>query len=551
VSGRILRLFLPHRAKLAGLLVLVTAQSAASVASPFLLRGIVDHALPDRDDRLLTILTAGIVAASLASGALGVATTWLSNTIGQEIMHDLRTSLYEHVQRMSLAFFTRTRAGELQSRIANDIGAIDNVVTSAAGTIVSSGTTMLAVIAALFALDWKLACFSVAVVPLLAWLNRRTGRTRRRISGRRQTQLADLTSLVNESLSVSGFLLARTMGRTDELNRRFRDESRRIRELEVEASMAGRWRVATVSMAFTILPACIYWLAGMTGTVTIGTLVAFTSMQNRLVSPVAQLLGVALGLSGSLAVFARIFESLDLPVDIAPGKRGLDDPRGNVELRDVWFRYGDDWTLRGVDLTIPAGTHVAVAGETGAGKTTLAYLVARLYEAEKGSVTIDGVDVRELSFEALTGTVGLVAQETFLLHASIRENLRFARVGGDPISDGEIEEAARAARIHDLIASLPDGYDTVVGERGHRFSGGERQRIAIARTLLRDPRVLILDEATSALDTRTERLVREALVELAKGRTTITIAHRDATLRDADRIVWLERGTLRDLGERI
>jgi ABC transporter transmembrane region len=349
-------LFLPHRVKLAGLLVLVIAQSAASVASPFLLRGIVDHALPDRDDRLLTILAAGIVTASLTAGALGVAITWLSNTIGQEIMHDLRTSLYEHVQRMSLAFFTRTRAGELQSRIANDIGAIDNVLTSAAGTIVSSGTTMLAVIAALFALDWKLACFSVAVVPLLAWLNRRTGRTRRRISGRRQTQLADLTSLVHESLSVSGFLLARTMGRTDELNRRFRDESRRIGELEVEASMAGRWRVATVSMAFTILPACIYWLAGMAGTVTIGTLVAFTSMQNRLVSPVAQLLGVALGLSGSLAVFARIFESLDLPVDIAPGKRGLADPRGNVELRDVWFRYGDDWTLRGVDLTIPAGT---------------------------------------------------------------------------------------------------------------------------------------------------------------------------------------------------
>ncbi len=548
MSARILRLFLPHRPKLAGLLVLVIAQSAASVASPFLLRGIVDHALPDRDDRLLTILAAGIVAASLAAGALGVTTTWLSNTIGQAIMHDLRTSLYEHVQRMSLAFFTRTRAGELQSRIANDIGAIDNVVTSAAGTIVSSGTTMLAVIAALFALDWKLACFSVAVVPLLAWLNRRTGRTRRRISGRRQNQLADLTSLVNESLSVSGFLLARTMGRTDELNRRFRDESKRIGELEVEASMAGRWRVATVSMAFTILPACIYWLAGMTGTTTIGTLVSFTSMQNRLVSPVAQLLAVALGLSGSLAVFARIFESLDLPVDIAPGNRGLDDPRGDVALNGVWFRYGDEWTLRGVDLRIPAGTHVAVAGETGAGKTTLAYLVARLYEAEKGSVTIDGVDVRELSFEALTGTVGLVAQETFLLHASIRENLRFA---APEASDDEIEGAARAARIHDLIASLPDGYDTVVGERGHRFSGGERQRIAIARTLLRDPRVLILDEATSALDTRTERLVREALVELARGRTTITIAHRDATLRDADRIVWLERGSLRDLGERL
>jgi len=548
VTRRVLRLFLPHRVKLAGLFVLVIAQSAASVASPFLLRGIVDHALPERDDRLLTILAAGIVAASLTSGALGVASTWLSNTIGQAIMHDLRTSLYEHVQRMSLAFFTRTRAGELQSRIANDIGAIDNVVTGAAGTIVSSGTTMLAVIAALFALDWKLACFSVAVVPGLALLNRRTGRTRRRISGRRQTQLADLTSLVNESLSVSGFLLARTMGRTDELNRRFRDESRRIGELEVEASMAGRWRVATVGMAFTILPACVYWLAGMTGTTTIGTLVAFTSMQNRLVSPVAQLLAVALGMSGSLAVFTRIFESLDLPIDIAPGTRALPRPRGDVELRDVWFRYGDDWTLRGVDLEIPAGTHVAVAGETGAGKTTLAYLVARLYEAERGSVLVDGVDVRELSFEALTGTVGLVAQETFLLHASIRENLRFA---APEASDEDIEAAAKAARIHDLISGLPDGYDTVVGERGHRFSGGERQRIAIARTLLRDPRVLILDEATSALDTRTERLVREALDELARGRTTITIAHRDATLRDADRIVWLERGSLRDLGERI
>ncbi len=405
---------------------------------------------------------------------------------------------------------------------------------------------MLAVIAALFALDWKLACFSVAAVPALGWLNRRTGRTRRRISGRRQNQLADLASLVNESLSVSGFLLARTMGRTGELNRRFREESRRIGELEVEASMAGRWRVATVSMAFTILPACVYWLAGISGTATIGTLVAFTSMQNRLVSPVAQLLGVALGLSGSLAVFARIFEVLDLPVDIAPGARALPRPRGDVELRDVWFRYGGEWTLRGVDLTIPAGSHVALAGSTGAGKTTLAYLVARLYEPERGSVTIDGVDVRDLSFEALTGTVGLVAQESFLLHASVRENLRFAAPDAD---DAQVEAAARAARIHDLIASLPDGYDTVVGERGHRFSGGERQRIAIARMLLRDPRVLILDEATSALDTRTERLVREALDELAKGRTTITIAHRDDTLRGADRVVLLEDGGVRDLGD--
>ncbi len=550
MNARIARLFLPYRLELAGLLSLVIAQAAASVASPFLLRAIVDHALPERDDRLLTVLAAGIVAASITSGALAVASTWLSNTIGQAIMHDLRTGLYEHVQRMSLAFFTRTRAGDLQSRIANDVGAIDSVVTSAAGTIVQSGTTMLAVIAALFALDWKLACFSVAAVPALAWLNRRVGRTRRRISGRRQTQLADLTSLVNESLSVSGYMLARTMGRSGELARRFREESRRIGDLEVQASMAGRWRVATVGMAFTIMPACIYWLAGMTGAVTIGTLVAFTSMQNRLVSPVAQLLGVTLGLSGSLAVFARIFESLDVPVDIEPGTRTLEDPRGDVALRDVWFRYGDEWTLQGVDLTIPAGTHVALVGETGSGKTTLAYLVARLYEAERGSVTIDGVDVRELRFEALTAAVGLVAQESYLFHTSLRENLRFA---APDATDEQVEAAARAARIHDLIAGLPDGYDTVVGERGYRFSGGEKQRMAIARTLLRDPPVLILDEATSALDTRTERLVQEALDELARGRTTITIAHRPETARAADRIVALESGRIRvrDLGEAI
>jgi ATP-binding cassette subfamily B protein len=358
--------------------------------------------------------------------------------------------------------------------------------------------------------------------------------------------MADISSLVQESLSVSGILLGKTMGRGDELADRFERESARLADLEVRSRMAGRWVMASIQTSFAVMPALVYLFAGLApGAVTIGTLVAFTTLQTRLFWPIQQLLGVGVDIQTSLALFERVFEYLDLEVDLQEGDRELGDVAGDVRLEDVWFRYGDDWTLEGVDLEIPAGTKLALVGETGSGKTTVGYLAARLYDPERGAVRLDGVDLRELRFGSLTDAVGVVSQETYLFHASVRENLRFARPDA---TDDEIEAAAAAAQIHDTIAALPDGYDTIVGERGFRFSGGERQRIAIARTILRNPPVLVLDEATSALDVQTERAVGEALERLAEGRTTIVIAHRLSTVRDADQIAVLDGGVVAERG---
>jgi ATP-binding cassette subfamily B protein len=381
---------------------------------------------------------------------------------------------------------------------------------------------------------------------------------RRKITSEQQRRLADLSALVAESLSVSGIMLGKTMGRGRDLADRFTGESKDIADLEVRSRMAGRWVMSTIQMTFAVQPAIIYWLAGqhfIGHSISIGTVVAFTTLQTRLLFPIQQLLGVGADVQASLALFDRIFEYLDLPIDIVEAPRPVrlrpEEVLGEVRFEDVWFRYGgngdggDSWTLRDIDLVVPPGTRTAIVGETGAGKTTLGYLVARLYEPQRGRVTIDGLDVRATSLQSLAATVGVVSQETYLFHASVRENLRFARPDA---SDAEIEDAARTARIHDLIASLPDGYDTVVGERGYRFSGGEKQRMAIARTILRNPPVLVLDEATSSLDTQTEAALQAELERLAQGRTTLTIAHRLSTVRDADQIVVLDHGTIVERG---
>ncbi len=505
-----------------------------------------------------------MIAVSVISGVFAVVQTLISNQVGQRVMHDLRAAVYAHLQRMSLAFFTRTRSGEVQARIAYDIGGIDDVVTSTATSTVSTVTTVAATLVAMLALSWELTVFSLFLLPFFVWLTRRVGNERRRIQSVRQGRLADMSTLVEESLSVSGILLGKTMGRSQELVDRFAGESGQLADLEVRARMAGRWRMASVQMSFAIMPAAVYWFGGYTiahgnHALSIGTIVAFTTLQTRLLFPMQSLLSVGLEVQTSMALFGRIFEYLDLPIDITehPGARpiGAGAPRrngvvGDVRLEDVWFRYepGGPWTLREIAAEIPAGTRTALVGETGSGKTTLAYLVARLYEPERGSITIDGTDIRDVTLSSLAATVGLVSQETYLFHASIRENLSFAGVGGHEFSDEQIEAAARAAQIHELIASLPEGYDTPVGERGYRFSGGEKQRIAIARTILRNPPVLILDEATSALDTETERAVQLALDELARGRTTIAIAHRLSTVRDAEQILVLDAGRIVERG---
>jgi ATP-binding cassette, subfamily B, bacterial len=552
--GRIGRLFTPYRWQMAIVTVIIAASSVVTVASPFLLRAIIDTALPDKNLRLLVVLVAGMIGIAAISSAFGVIQTWISTKVGQQIMHGLRTSVFAHLQRQSIAFFTRTRTGEVQSRIQNDIGGMESVVTSTATSIASNLTTAVATTVAMVAMSWRLSLISLVVMPPAIYLSRKVARMRRAITTQQQRELADLNVTIEEGLSINGVQLAKTMGTGPSLIRRFTDSSARLIDLELRSQLAGRWRMASMSIIFAAIPAVIYLAAGLpitAGVMTIGTLVAFTTLQNNLFRPITGLLSTGVSVISSLALFARIFEYLDLPVDVDEPAHPVEiDPArvtGHVRLEDVSFAYpgADRPAVSGVDLDVPAGRTLALVGETGSGKTTLASLIARLYDPSSGSVRIDGVDIRDIRLADLAAIVGVVSQETYLLHTTVRENLRYAKPGA---TDAEIEDAARAAQIHDLIAGLPDGYDTMVGSRGHRFSGGEKQRLAIARTLLRDPRVLVLDEATSALDTETERAVQKAFDTLAQGRTTITIAHRLSTVRNADQIVVLDHGHISEAG---
>jgi ATP-binding cassette subfamily B protein len=547
---RIGPLFARYKLRLGGVLLLIVVSAGLGVVPAFLLKRVLE-AIAANDTRSLSLNAGGMIAIAIATGVLGVIQTLLSNQVGQRVMHDLRAAVFRHLQRLSLAFFTRTRTGEVQSRISNDIGGVQNVVTNTATSIASNVTTVVATMVGMLVLSWQLALFAFALIPLFAFLTRRVGNERRRIAKTTQETLADISSLVQESLSVSGILLGKTMGRGNELADRFESESLRLAELEVRQRMAGRWVMASIQTSFAIMPAAVYWFGGLalahgSHAISIPVLVAFTTLQTRLFFPVGSLLGVGLDVQTSLALFDRIFEYLDQPIDIQERADAITvGEAGDVVFDHVWFRYGDDWTLQDVSFTVAAGSTTALVGETGSGKTTLGYLTARLYDVTRGRVTIGGIDIRDLSLRALSDLVGVVSQETYLFHESVRENLRFAKPDA---TDEEVELAAEAARIHHVIAALPDGYDTVVGERGYRFSGGEKQRIAIARTILRNPPILVLDEATSALDTETERLVQEALDRLSEGRTTIAIAHRLSTVRDADQIIVLDHGRVVESG---
>jgi len=551
---RIGRLFAPYRWQLAIVTAIIAASSIVGLASPFLLRAVIDTALPDHNVRLLAWLAGGMVAVATVTSAFGVIQTWISTKVGQQVMHGLRTSVFSHLQRQSIAFFTRTRTGEVQSRITNDIGGMESVVTSTATSIAANLTTAVATAVAMVALSWQLSLISLVVMPPAVYLTRKVARMRRAITTEQQRELANLNVTIEEGLSINGVQLAKTMGTGPALVQRFASSSARLIDLELRSQLAGRWRMASLSIIFAAIPAVIYLAAGLppaAGTISIGTLIAFTTLQNSLFRPVTGLLNTGVSVISSLALFARIFEYLDLPVEVADPAHPVEvDPAqaaGHVRIENVTFAYpgaGRD-ALSGVDLDIPAGSTLAVVGETGSGKTTLGALIARLYDPTGGTVRIDGTDIRDVRLADLAGLVGVVSQETYLLHTTVRENLRYARPDA---TDAEIEAAARAAQIHDLIAGLPEGYDTMVGSRGHRFSGGEKQRLAIARTLLRDPRVLVLDEATSALDTETERAVQQAFDRLAQGRTTITIAHRLSTVRNADQIAVLDHGQVAEAG---
>jgi ATP-binding cassette subfamily B protein len=551
---RIGRLFTAHRMPMAIVTAIIVLSSIVTTASPFLLRKVIDVALPQQNVGLLVWLVVGMVAIAAVTSVLGVLQTWISTRVGQQVMHTLRTSVFAHLQRQSIAFFTRTRTGEVQSRITNDIGGMQDVVTSTATSIASNLTTAVATAVSMLALSWRLSLISLVVMPPAIYLTRKVAQMRREITAARQRELAEMNVIIEEGLSINGVQLSKTMGTAPALVQRFTSSSSRLIDLELRSNLAGRWRMASMSVIFAAIPAAIYLAAGLPATrggMTIGTLIAFTTLQSNLFRPLMGLLNVGVSLTSSLALFARIFEYLDLPIDIKePEHPAKVEPRamaGHVVFDDVSFTYpgSPKPAVDQVNLDVPAGTTLALVGETGSGKSTLASLVARLYDTGTGRITIDGVDLRDFALGDLAEIVGVVSQETYLLHTTVRENLRYAR---PEATDEEIEAAARAAQVHELISSLPDGYDTMVGSRGHRFSGGEKQRIAIARTLLRDPRVLVLDEATSALDNETERAVQQAFDELAVGRTTITIAHRLSTVRNADQIAVLDHGRILESG---
>ena len=556
--ARIARLFAPHRYSLVIVVAVIVVSSIVGLASPFLLREVIDVALPQRDVRLLIWLVVGMVVVAAVTAALGVVQTWIATSVGQRVMHRLRTDVFAHLQRLSLGFFTRTRTGEVQSRITNDIGGMQSVVTSTATSIAANLTTVIASGVAMVVLSWQLSLVTLLVLPPAVLLSRRVARLRRTITAQRQRELADLNVTIEEGLSIDGVRLSRTLGTGDALIGRFTDSSLRLTDLELRSQLAGRWVMATMSIVFAAIPALIYLGAGLpwtTSGLSIGTLVAFTTLQAGVFRPLSALLDVGVNVSASLALFARIFEYQDTVIEVSDPEHPVDlpDPRGDLRLEHVTFSYPGAGQEEGkartafhdVSLDVPAGTTLALVGETGSGKSTLGALVARLHDPDAGRITIDGVDLRDLRLDDLARIVGVVSQETYLLHATVRDNLRYAL---PTATDAEIEAATRGAQIHEMIVDLPEGYDTVVGPRGHRFSGGERQRLAIARTLLRNPRVLVLDEATSALDTATERAVQEAFDALAAGRTTLTIAHRLSTVREADRIAVLDHGRIVESG---
>jgi ATP-binding cassette subfamily B protein len=558
--GRIAGLFGPHRRSIGFTVALVLLGAALSVIPPLLTQRAFDEGLFPRsgtpDVPVLAWLVTAMVLLWIANAGVGVWQTYLTATVGNKVMGALRMRLFAHLQRMELAFFTRTKTGVIQSRLQNDVGGVASVLNNTISSVLGNTVTVIAAVVAMLLLSWQMTIVAVVLLPLLVIAQRRVGQVRAKIAGQTQESLSDMTAITQEALSVSGILLAKSFNQQRSETHRYGDENRNQISLQVRQQMSGQWFFAIVQIFLSIIPAIIYLVAAyliLGGVpITAGTIVAFTTVQSRLLFPTVGLLRVVLDLQTSGALFARIFEYLDLEPAItdAPTAHKVDEQRvGHVAFDDVTFTYpdgeADKPTLRGVSFELQPGQFAAFVGPSGAGKTTVSYLVPRLYEATEGSVRFAGADVRDLEHEDLMRHIGIVSQETYLFHATIGDNLRYAKP--DATAE-ELEQAARAANIHETIASFPDGYDTVVGERGYRLSGGEKQRIAIARVLLKDPPVLVLDEATSALDSISERVVQTALDNAARGRTTISIAHRLSTVRDADVVFVLDHGQIVEQG---
>jgi len=555
---RVVSLFAPYKRNVAWTVLLVLLSAGLGILSPFFLKIIVNEGLLDKKLDVVTRFSVYTLLATLGGTAFGLGFAYVSVLVGQKIMRDLRNDLYQHLQGMSLKFFTGTRTGEIQSRLANDIGGVQSVVSDTAANVLSNLTTVISTLAAMFIMDWRLTLLSIGVLPLFALLSAKIGDGMRVYRTKIQSQLADLNATMNETLSVSGVLLTKTSGRQALAFRKFQTENERMTETSVRMTMIMRVFFNMIGLTFAITPVLVYWLAGYLiigrndQSLNIGTIVAFTALQSRLFFPLTSLLNVQVEVTSAMALFDRIFEYMDLPQEIvdAPDAIALDphDMHGDVVFEKVAFRYDasqENPTLNGISLEAKAGQLVALVGASGAGKTTLTYLIPRLYDVESGSIKIDGHDVRKIKLESLGKLIAVVTQETYLVHDTIRENLRY---GNPDATDEELEAAAKAAAIHNHIVSLPDKYDTVVGERGYKLSGGEKQRVAIARAILKDPRILILDEATSALDTTSERLIQSALVPLMKGRTTFAVAHRLSTIQAADQILVLKHGDIVERG---
>jgi ATP-binding cassette, subfamily B, bacterial len=577
---KIVGFFSPYRGRLWIIAGAILVSVSIGVVNPILLKLIIDNLLGPKDLNLLYLQVGLMVILPIITSLIGVGQSYLSNVVGQRVMDDLRLALYRHLQWMPLRFFTETRTGEIQSRIGNDVNGVQSVVTDTAASLLSNFATVATTVIAMIVIDWRLTALSLGMLPVFMYITYRVGKVRRQVATLTQQSLAEVSAITEESLSVSGILLSKTFGQQEASVDRFRRESRRLGDLQIRQQMIGRWFFALIGTFFSISPALVYLLAGSLiiggdTAVSIGSIVAFTTLQSRLFFPLGQLLGVQVEIQGALALFDRIFEYLEMPHEIqdAPDAVALDPARarGEVAFDHVSFRYpvapaqvavaGEaaeaeasgravstalrPFALEDLSFEASPGQLVALVGPSGAGKTTSTYLVPRLYDVDAGAVRIDGTDVRHIKLESLGGVIGMVTQETYLFHNTILENLRYARP--DATMD-EIEAAARAAAIHERVMELPAGYDTVVGERGYKLSGGEKQRVAIARVLLKNPRILILDEATSALDTVSERLIQQALARLMEGRTTIAIAHRLSTILRADQILVFERGWIVERG---
>lgn len=545
MNGQYLRLLV--------LLAVIIATALIGVANPFLLKAVIDDALPHDNDRLLVGAVAGMIGLAVIGAVAGVWQTWLANLIGQAVMHDLRVKVFANVQRQSMNFFKHTKTGEIQSRLVNDIAGLQTVFTSTATSIATNFTTAVAKAVAMVALDWRLSVVSMIILPPAFWVTRKVALLRRDITAERQRLLAQMNTEVVESMGVNGALLTKTLGIAEERAERFSRASQDLVGLDLRTQLAGRWRMGVMSVLFAAMPAIIYLAAGLGPSgMTLGTVVAFTTLQTQIFRPVMGLLNIGVDWVASLALMSRVFGYLDLVPEVAePSEPIYLDPkqaRGEVRFTKVGYRYPDAETnvLTDINLVVSPGRSLGIVGATGSGKSTLASMISRLCDPITGEITIDGIDLRRIASTNLAELVGVVSQETWLGHDTLRNNLLMAKPDA---SDEELWRVLRVARMDQVVTELPEGLDTMVGARGHRFSGGERQRVAVARTLLRNPRILVLDEATSALDSGTERDVQAALDELVTGRTTITIAHRLSAIRHADEIIVMVHGRIVERGD--